>query len=496
MRHSRHHRASSFVGSSFPALWCRRHARQLDNATIVNYVVSRCFASTSESSSSTRKRRPRTLSSSAGAKTTRERLRTLVERNQTVQVRRQNRDPQTVNQLVNVATQRLSWLKTKVYQHWNPDYQPASNMAGAEKTAGSTINVAKELARRKRPVVVMNGRWWFWNLAFALLPAVVISIYCEFRVKPVMIDFYARQEASQRQRLLHTGTPIENGHHRSGKPQQQQQQQHLHQSGEILNHSQNNNPTLAERFSVMWYEVQSLLSGLTFQDENEDDEPEEANRAAVTTTRYPYPESSVKTLNANRRESNKKNEAAAPLPNATPVDSHVTLRLLVQRIENLERVLQHKHPHPQGKEQEREEERQQQKQRQQHLRLHPQQSGIRGRVEGRMRRELEAETLESNTIPTSPPPAETDQGRAVQSDSNEKGGDWSQKVWSSIVLTWKQLSEQWSEPVASPKTPEPAPIVAVDRKATTDASKPSTDAPSNRTEAEERTAQLAPKDSK
>eukprot|EP00977_Amphora_coffeiformis_P022630 scaffold11110_cov76-Amphora_coffeaeformis.AAC.1 len=116
-------------------------------------VITRCFAT---SSSRRRRRRPKALTSSIDntLPTTRDRLRQVIERN-TLPSRVE--DPrQTVNKMVSVAVQRLTWLQTSIYQLWNPDYQPATASTGKDGT--TTTEQTPRPMIRKRTEVVMDRR--------------------------------------------------------------------------------------------------------------------------------------------------------------------------------------------------------------------------------------------------------------------------------------------------------------------------------------------------
>jgi hypothetical protein len=57
----------------------------------------------------------------------------------------------------------------------------------------------------------MDTRWWTWNLSFAVLPAVLIGLYCEFYGKYIVYDFHRLKELETMKRLLlHNNNDIEN----------------------------------------------------------------------------------------------------------------------------------------------------------------------------------------------------------------------------------------------------------------------------------------------
>jgi hypothetical protein len=85
---------------------------------------------------------------------------------------------------MDLAASRFSWVQTKLYENWNPDY------------------LKEQPNRPQRVGPDMDARWWFWNLAFALLPAFLIGTYCEFRGKYLMEDYHRRLELHQMRRIM------------------------------------------------------------------------------------------------------------------------------------------------------------------------------------------------------------------------------------------------------------------------------------------------------
>lgn len=85
--------------------------------------------------------------------------------------------PRTADGLLALAGSRLTWARTQLYRHWNP-----------------------ELRTRTSPE--MDARWWTANLLWALLPAALIAGYCEFIGQYQMAEYHQRQERAQRIRLL------------------------------------------------------------------------------------------------------------------------------------------------------------------------------------------------------------------------------------------------------------------------------------------------------
>ena len=90
----------------------------------------------------------------------------LVETN----IRRKRSDVlQKSEDLANVATGRLDWLRHSLYSYWNPDY--AAQTEGADSNA----DTAGAIRFHTKYKLIMDKQWWIWNIAFALLPAVCIG---------------------------------------------------------------------------------------------------------------------------------------------------------------------------------------------------------------------------------------------------------------------------------------------------------------------------------
>lgn len=126
-------------------------------------------------------------------RTVRDRQRLLLEHN--LRVAKPMRE--TVDDLVERAHHRLEWARAKLFQYWNPDW---TKEVGGIATTAATATVAR---KPRRPVsVIMDARWWFWNLAFAALPSALLFVYCEFRGQYLMYEFHRERELEQMKKLL------------------------------------------------------------------------------------------------------------------------------------------------------------------------------------------------------------------------------------------------------------------------------------------------------
>jgi hypothetical protein len=99
-----------------------------------------------------------------------------------------------VSQFLEMAESRLTWARGQFFQLWDPEWKKRS-VKGMDGAAASA-------SRSPQSLVVMDARWWRWNVAFALLPAMLIGTYCEFRGQYMMYKFHQEQELEQARRLM------------------------------------------------------------------------------------------------------------------------------------------------------------------------------------------------------------------------------------------------------------------------------------------------------
>jgi hypothetical protein len=122
-------------------------------------------------------------------------------------IRPQKSKPKVINQLLLTAQGRLSWLRDKVYTHWNPDYSSSSSSSSSTSaTKNSTLSLSMQQQQQQRMLakntIQMDVRWWIWNTLFALAPAILIGLYCEFRGKYIVYEFHQQKELENMKRLL------------------------------------------------------------------------------------------------------------------------------------------------------------------------------------------------------------------------------------------------------------------------------------------------------
>ena len=152
--------------------------------------------------STVRKNRKRSRKRPIPPQTTRDQMRRLVETNQ-MTARSNNFNPQG---LLLVAQSRLDFVRNRLYQYWNPDLPPPPNRVGTTTTAAIPPT---SLRHKQGPI--MDGYWWMVNIGFALLPAVIIGVYCEVWGQYDMYEYHLQQEVQQWQKLHPNDidTPIE-----------------------------------------------------------------------------------------------------------------------------------------------------------------------------------------------------------------------------------------------------------------------------------------------
>lgn len=133
---------------------------------------------------------PSSAKNAAAVVTNKDRMRLLLDTNQ---VAPRPSFQQASHDMFDVAQNRLAWLRLRLLTHWNPD-----NPEGATPTVAAARRAGPPFPMRPLPQgPVMDARWWLWNVAFALLPAVTIAAFCELRGNRVMRDFHRRQELAQ-----------------------------------------------------------------------------------------------------------------------------------------------------------------------------------------------------------------------------------------------------------------------------------------------------------
>jgi hypothetical protein len=121
------------------------------------------------------KRPHKSLSKRTSALTTRDRQRKLVETNL---IDNKVLDRARVKKLINSAKDRLSFFQQKLYGFWNSDYKEANQ-------------------RPVKQVLVMDIRWWIWNIIFGLTPGILFAIYAEFWGIHIVHDYYESLEIAR-----------------------------------------------------------------------------------------------------------------------------------------------------------------------------------------------------------------------------------------------------------------------------------------------------------
>jgi hypothetical protein len=138
--------------------------------------------------------------------TTRQRLRRLITHNQLMRDRnvftsflafptKRSASPssETLKELTAVAKSRWQWVANRVVSVWK------------EATDGKDVVNTPQTSSNRRPEkyeVIMDERWWFWNILLASLPATLIFVYCEFRGQYLAQDYFRQEELRQMRRIL------------------------------------------------------------------------------------------------------------------------------------------------------------------------------------------------------------------------------------------------------------------------------------------------------
>jgi hypothetical protein len=171
-------------------------ARAGTAATRGPWIVGPRFFATIQKSKRPRRRKS-LVSTSTGTTTTKDRMRTLIDKNLVQVSLLPTRSHAT--DMLSLAGSRVGWVRDKVYEFWNAD------AVGGQTSAASGQKMVPEAVVEIRPVKVdmnMNGRWWLWNILFALIPATAIGVYCEFRGQYLMHDYYEGLEMDSVKRIM------------------------------------------------------------------------------------------------------------------------------------------------------------------------------------------------------------------------------------------------------------------------------------------------------
>jgi len=79
-----------------------------------------------------------------------------------------------------VVEERLQWMRKSIFDFWRG--------SEASTSTGSSSSSSSNSHRPDRVGPLMDAKWWFWNICFALLPAVCIAAYCEFIGRAQMLE--------------------------------------------------------------------------------------------------------------------------------------------------------------------------------------------------------------------------------------------------------------------------------------------------------------------
>jgi hypothetical protein len=182
-----------------PSLWHSASAKQLCIARAGAAVTGcgpRFFATYTPTKSvpkRTRRRKSLAVSNTANTNiTTKDRLRTVIDQNKVKVSLLPTRDQ--AGDVLNLAQSRVTWVRDKVYEFWGASAGDAQGGSAAAASAVPNRPVKKDIN--------MDVRWWIWNILFAIVPALAIGIYCEFRGQKLMHEYYTGLETEQMKRIL------------------------------------------------------------------------------------------------------------------------------------------------------------------------------------------------------------------------------------------------------------------------------------------------------
>lgn len=141
----------------------------------------------------TRRRKSLAVSSTASTITTKDRLRTVIDKNKIKASLLPTRDQ--ASDVLDLAQSRVTWVRDKVYEFWGAS-------TGDAKGDSSSSAAAAVSNRPVKKDINMDTRWWIWNILFAVVPALIIGTYCEFRGQKLMHEYYTGLEMEQMKRIL------------------------------------------------------------------------------------------------------------------------------------------------------------------------------------------------------------------------------------------------------------------------------------------------------
>jgi len=108
----------------------------------------------------------------------------------------------TVDDALAVAQARMEYLRNALFEYWGGSAKAPTTATKPQPRGLQQHQQQQQRYRTKGPALKMDGRWWAWNVAFALLPAVVIGGYCEFFGQYSMYEFHRRELWRQMERAL------------------------------------------------------------------------------------------------------------------------------------------------------------------------------------------------------------------------------------------------------------------------------------------------------
>lgn len=120
-----------------------------------------------------------------------------------------------LNHFLKRAQGRMELVRTQLFQYWNPDYQKniTHNKNRIVGESNDPINSTMINERPRKVDLIMDSKWWRYNIMFALLPSFAIALYCETKGKYSMEHYHHQQELNQMSLIMGNEFVIEYKNH-------------------------------------------------------------------------------------------------------------------------------------------------------------------------------------------------------------------------------------------------------------------------------------------
>jgi hypothetical protein len=188
---------------------------------------------------------------------------------------------ETPEELVDHMTNRLQIAQDAIRDVWT-NIRVGSNQASPSSSSASSSAASARGNNSNDGFLTMDGNWWFWNILFAVSPAILIGVYCQFVVIPEM---KRRNLNTGQQETISTDiTWTDSLRHfmeylqlveptlakQQTKPSKEQELSHKNEQNQ--SQSQTDNDNLLEQIETLKFKLQSLeekIQGKTSTEENQ-----------------------------------------------------------------------------------------------------------------------------------------------------------------------------------------------------------------------------------